>query len=115
MHEDCTHGNVAHGGGSVHVWGGISHMEKTSLCVLDQMSLEAVYRKVMEEHLVPHGRTWYSTTIGWLLADDNARPQRACVVDSYLHEQDIIRKDWAPYRPDMNSIEHIWDEIGRCL
>ena len=37
------------------------------------------------------------------------------VVDAYLHEQDIIRMDWAPYRPDMNSIEHIWDEIGRGL
>ena len=40
MYEECTHGNVAHGGGSVHVCGGISHMGKTSLHVLDQMSLE---------------------------------------------------------------------------
>ena len=39
MNEDCAHGNVTHGGGYVHVWGGISHMGKTSLCVLDQMSL----------------------------------------------------------------------------
>ena len=31
MHEDCTHGNVAHGCGSVHVWGGISYMEKKLL------------------------------------------------------------------------------------
>ena len=46
MNEDCTNGNVAHGGGSVHVWGGISHMGKPSLCVLDQMSLE------------PFGSTW---------------------------------------------------------
>ena len=73
----------------------------------------AVYRRVLEEHLVPHGRTWYH--YNWLLADDNARPHRAWVVDAYLHEQDIIRIDWAPYRPDMNSIEHIWDEIGRGL
>ena len=36
-------------------------------------------------------------------------------MDDYLHEQDITRMDWAPYRPDMNSIEHIWDEIGRDL
>ena len=36
-------------------------------------------------------------------------------MDAYLHEQDIIRMDWPPYRPDMNSIEHIWDEIGRGL
>ena len=34
-------------------------------------------------------------------------------MDAYLHEQDIIRMDLAPYRPDMNSIEHTWDEIGR--
>ena len=40
MNKDCKYGNVAHGGGSVHVWGGISHMGKSSLCVLDQMSLE---------------------------------------------------------------------------
>ena len=54
----------------------------------------AVYRRVLEDHLVPHGRTWYRNN--WLLADDNARPHRACVVDAYLHEQDIIRMDWAP-------------------
>ena len=36
-------------------------------------------------------------------------------MDAYLHEQDISRMDWAPYRPDMNSIEHIWDAIGRGL
>ena len=48
--------------------------------------------------------------------DDNARPHRACVVDAYPHEQDITCMDhWATYRPDMNSIEHIWDGIGRGL
>ena len=49
------------------------------------------------------------------MADDNARPHRACVMDAYLHEQNIICIDWAPYRPDMKSIEHIWDEIGPGL
>ena len=73
----------------------------------------AVYRRVLENHLVPHGRTWYRNN--WLLADDNARPHRDCVVDAYLHEQDIIRMDWPPYCLDMNFIEYIWDEIGRGL
>ena len=65
----------------------------------------AVYRQVMEERLVPHGRAWYRNN--WLLADDNTRPHRDRVVDDCLHEPDIIRMDWAPYRPDMNSIKHI--------
>ena len=73
----------------------------------------AVYRRVLEEHLVSHDRSWYRNNL--LLADDNARPHRACVVDAYPHEQDIICIDWATYRPDITSIEHIWDEIGRGL
>ena len=36
-------------------------------------------------------------------------------MDDYLHEQDIIRLDWDHYRPDMNPIEHIWDDIGYGL
>ena len=113
MNKDCTRGNVVHGGGSVYVWGGISHMGKTLLVRSGSDVTGAVYRRVLEEHLVPHGRAWYRNN--WLLADENARPHRACVVDAYLHEQDIIRMDWAPYRPDINSIKHIWDEIGRGL
>ena len=36
-------------------------------------------------------------------------------MDAYLDEQDIIRMDWAPYYPYMNSIKHIWGEICRGL
>ena len=72
-----------------------------------------VYRQVLEEHLVTHGRAWYRNN--WLLVDDNPRPHRARVVDAYRRKQDIIHVDWAPYCPDMNPIEHIWDEIGRGL
>ena len=67
MNKDCTHGNVAHGGDSVHVWGGISHMGKTSLCVLDQMSLGPFIAEFLEDHLVPHGRAWHPTIGFWLM------------------------------------------------
>ena len=106
MNEDCTHGNMSHGGGSVYVWGGILVRSGSDVT-------GTVYGGVQEEHLVIHGRAWYRNN--WLLADENARPHRACVVDAYLHEQGVIHVDWAPYCPDMNSIELIWDEIGRGL
>ena len=81
MDEDYTHGNVAHRGGSVHVWGGgggISYMGKNLLVRSGSDVTGAVYRRVLEEHLVSHGRAWYRNN--WLLADDNARHHRACVV-----------------------------------
>ena len=85
MNEDCIQSNVAHGGGSVHVWDGIYHMGKPS--VLDKNAIGAVYRRVLEEHLMSHGRAWYRNN--WILPDDNARPHRARVVDVYFQEQDI--------------------------
>ena len=85
MNEDCIQSNVAHGGCSVHVWDGIYHMGKPS--VLDQNVTGAVYRRVLEEHLVSHGRAWYRNN--WILPDDNARPHRVRVVDVYFQEQDI--------------------------
>ena len=91
----------------------LSYAKKNLLVRTGSDVTGAVYRRVLEEHLVSHDRAWYRNN--WLLTDDNARPHRACVVDDYLHEQDIIRMDWTPYRSDMNSIEHIWDEIGRGL
>ena len=67
INEECAHGNVAHGGGSVHVWGGISHVGKTSLCVLDQMSLEPFIAESWRNtwfHMTGHG----IATIGyWLM------------------------------------------------
>ena len=36
MDEDCLQENVAYGGGSVHVWGGICHLGKTTIRVLDR-------------------------------------------------------------------------------
>ena len=71
MNEYCTHGNLAHGGGSVHVCGDISRMGKTSLCVLDQMSLEpfiAEFWMTTWFHMAGHG----IATIGyWLMIMPN--------------------------------------------
>ena len=52
MNENCTHGNGAHGGGSVHIWGGISHMEKNLLARSGSDFAGAVHRRVLEEHCI---------------------------------------------------------------
>ena len=78
MNEDCTHGNVSHGGGSVHVWGGTLIWEKLP-CVFWIRCHWSRYRRVLDEHLRIHGRAWYRNN--WLLADENVRPHRACLVD----------------------------------
>ncbi|UYV80358.1 hypothetical protein LAZ67_18002655, partial [Cordylochernes scorpioides] len=51
----------------------------------------------------------------FLLMDDNARPHRAGVVDTFLQNHAIARMNWPARSPDLNPIEHVWDNLGRQI
>ena len=117
------------GGGSVMVWGGISHGVKTPLVVIQgnltavryrdqvlmplvviQGNLTAVrYRdQVLMPHVLPlvnaHNLTFQQ---------DNARPHVARVCRDFLNQNNVQVLDWLPYSPDLNPIEHLWAALDR--
>ena len=49
------------------------------------------------------------------LMNDNARPQRARVVNDYLEDEGIKRLDWPSRSLDLNPIEHAWDALQRQI
>ncbi|GFX78488.1 transposable element Tc1 transposase [Trichonephila clavipes] len=54
-------------------------------------------------------------TIGgdFIFTDDNARPHRAADVQQLLESEDMPRMNWPRLSPDISSIEHVWDALGR--
>lgn len=43
---------------------------------------------------------------------DNAHPHTARIVNIYLQEVGISCINWPARRPDINPIEHAWDDIS---
>lgn len=112
--EACIAEQLPFGGGSVMAWGGISFHARTELVFVENGTLNAhrYLTEILEEHVVPF--------MGFLGEDgifmhDNARPHTARFVTAFLDEVQITRFNWPARSPDLNPIEHVWDEMGRRL
>ncbi|GFX97999.1 transposable element Tcb2 transposase [Trichonephila clavipes] len=94
------------------VYGGISIDGRTDIYIIRDGPLTARrYRdEILRLIVIP-----YAAAIGddFILMDDNCRPHRANLVDDFLFEEGIVRKELPTCFLDLNPIEHVWDALGR--
>ena len=47
------------------------------------------------------------------LQQDNARPHNPRAVITFTQQSNVDVLDWPACSPDLNPIEHVWDQLGR--
>lgn len=98
------------GGGSIMVWGGISLHSKTAIVIFNgRVNANRYQEEVLRPVLIP----FVNAHRGMMLAQDNAPCHTARATRQLLAQNNVRVMDWPPCSPDLNPIEHVWDEVGR--
>lgn len=106
---------VKFGGGSVMVWGCMGMYGVGNYCRIEGNMNKNLYAEILKDELSGTMRAWRLTNDDFIFQHDNDPKHTSGVASDWLDEKGIEVLTWPPYSPDLNPIEHLWDEVDRRL